>query len=108
MTAIGIYFKSRDQDEVNALRARLNAHAASHGYVATRGPTVGQGNLAEMLVAIDSGELATVLLADEQYAPAIAHLEQIDTEWARSIVISLRRSLSYQNEVDQAELDEYI
>lgn len=102
MTAIGLYFRALDQESTNALRARLNEHAAIHGYIATRGPTAGQGNLAEMLVAIDSGELATILLADDQIAPALAHLERIDAEWSRSIIASLRRALQYQ-----AELDEY-
>jgi len=108
MTAIGLYFRGLDREQTNALRARLNAHAAAHGYYAERGPTAGQGNLAEMLVAIDAGELATVLLADEEFGPALAHLDQLDAGWAKSIASSLRRALDYQAQADEDELAEYL
>ncbi len=72
----GLYFKGMSQEEVNAMRQRLNTIAASHGYTSERGPTTGEGNAAEMLMAIDSGELATVLLADEERASVIAWLDQ--------------------------------
>jgi hypothetical protein len=44
----------------------LRKVAEYHGYLATRGPRTGQGDVVELAVAIGTGELATVLLADEQ------------------------------------------
>lgn len=108
MTAIGLYFRGLDREETNALRARLNKHAAFHGYTATRGPTAGQGNLAEMLQAIDAGELATVLLADSQFTSALAHLDVINAEWAQSIAAGLRRALEYQAEAEANDDAEWI
>ena len=58
--AIGLYFRDMEQDEINALRMRLNALAGELGYVAKAGPTVGKGNLAALLVAIDAGEVSVV------------------------------------------------
>ena len=60
MATMGLYIRGLTQPEVNALRGRLNELAAHHGYLAKRGPTTGQGNLAAMLVALDAGELAIV------------------------------------------------
>lgn len=54
--AMGLYFPL-PQSEVNALRARLNALAATFGYTAKRGRTTGQGNLSALLVAIDKGDV---------------------------------------------------
>jgi hypothetical protein len=56
MSTIGLYFELSKAD-TNALRTRLNAIAATHGYTAKRGPTTGQGNLARLLQAIDAGEI---------------------------------------------------
>ena len=66
MGTAGLYFRSMEKAEVNALRSRLNELAGSMGYLAVSGRTVGQGNLAALLVAIDAGEVAVVLLPDEQ------------------------------------------
>lgn len=106
MTTVGFYFPL-DKEDTNALRRRLNAVAQSFGYYAERGPTAGEGCLTEMLMAIDVGELALVLLPDEHFAPAIAHLESLNEEWADAIAIGLRAALIRQAEADQAEIDEY-
>jgi hypothetical protein len=76
MTAIGLYFKGLSKENVNALRSRLNDIAASFGYTASRGPTVGEGNVAAMLEAIDSGEITLVLLPPEHQAMATDWLER--------------------------------
>jgi hypothetical protein len=48
------------------IQAALRRVAERHGYTSTRGPRAGQGNAIEVILALDSGELATVLLPDEQ------------------------------------------
>lgn len=114
MPAIGFYFPSHmTKEDVNALRERLNEVAASFGYTASRGPTAGQGNLAEMLIAIDSGELALVLLPDEQIHNALQVLDRLHREdsfhsdWAKDVAASLRAALQRGAESDQGEIDDY-
>lgn len=114
MPAIGLYFPSyMTKDDVNALRERLNEIAASFGYTASRGPTAGQGNLTEMLIAIDSGELALVLLPDEQIHNALQVLERLygedafHNDWAKDVAASLCAALRRGAEADQAEIDDY-
>lgn len=75
----------------------LRGIALLHGYTATRGPKVkdGQesGNPIELLLAIVSGEVATVLLADEERsllinwldAQVALHQEQKNTQLASAI-----------------------
>ncbi|MFH1634594.1 MAG: hypothetical protein ABIG63_11390 [Chloroflexota bacterium] len=108
MPTIGLYFSSAyTKSETNALRARLNLIAASHGYIARRGPTAGQGHLAEMLVALDAGELATLLLPDEQINLALDHLDQLvesdrwTHEWAADIAAALRAALERRAEAGE-------
>lgn len=76
MTTIGLYFPL-DQESTNALRQRLNDLAAGLGYTATRGPTAGEGNLSEMLLAIDAGEVALVLLDPLVRGYTIDHLRKL-------------------------------
>lgn len=57
MATIGFYFAGLRQDEANAVRAKLNAIAAEFGFVARSGPTKGQGNAADLLVALARGDL---------------------------------------------------
>lgn len=104
-SSLGLYFPL-SQDAANALRSRLNAVAASHGYVASRGPTVGQGNLAALLIAIDSGEVATVLLDDDEVLDALNALESIDESWAHSIALALRAAQARQAEADSDEMSD--
>ena len=82
MSTLGLYFPM-PRPEANELRAELNAIARQHGYLATRGPTAGQGNAAAMLVAIATGELAVLLLPDEQRAWF--------AEWLRAQAAQLRQ-----------------
>ncbi len=49
-----------------AMQAALRRIAERHGYTATRGPRHGQGNPSELIQALDSGELATVLLDSDR------------------------------------------
>jgi len=83
MATMTLYLRM-SQPAANALRARLNDQAAAHGYTAVRGPTAGQGNLAELLRAIDAGEVALVLLPEQNRASAIAWLrdqaQQLEAE----------------------------
>lgn len=76
MAGLGLYLAGLDAAEARQLRADLADIAKRHGYTAERGPTAGQGNVATMLVAIASGEVATVLLADEPRAAAIRELRR--------------------------------
>lgn len=73
--SFGLYFKGLTQEEANAMRRQLNEVAAFHGYTATRGATAGQGNAAELLVSIASGEVATVLQGDEERNRLIGWLD---------------------------------
>jgi len=100
MTTIGLYFRGLDREQTNALRTRLNQIAFDFGYYAERGPTAGRGNLAEMLIAIDAGELALVLFADGWFRPALEHLEAVGEEWADAIIASLHAALQRQAEAD--------
>jgi hypothetical protein len=112
MPTIGLYFPScMTNEDVNALRERLNETAAAFGYTASRGPTAGRGNLAEMLIAIDSGELALVLLPDEQIHNALQMLDRLYQEdefynaWARDITTALRDALQRGVEAERAEIE---
>lgn len=89
MPTLGLYYSDRfTQAEVNALRSRLNAMAGSFGYIAHRGPTTGQGNLAELLIAIDSGEVALVLLPDEQRSAMVDFLRQVAADSQQSALVT--------------------
>jgi len=108
MTTTGFYFRGLNNEQVATMRRRLNDLAAELGYVAWSGPTAGQGNLAAMLQAIDAGEVAVVLLSDEQRRQAARWLneqagqvsgplgEALDT-----IAASLWRAMQFQAEANQ-------
>lgn len=67
-----LYFRNRhNADRVMAVMAEI---AASHGYVNAGGPNSGAGSVAELLAAIASGEVATILLADTPRDMAIDYL----------------------------------
>lgn len=75
MSTIGLYLRM-NQPAANALRARLNDAAGSLGYTAIAGPTAGGGNLPELLRAIDAGEVALVLLPEQNRASATEFLRE--------------------------------
>ena len=59
-----------------AMQAALRRIAERHGYLAMRGPHAGKGNPSALIQALDSGELATVLMADEERRAAIDELRR--------------------------------
>lgn len=67
----------------------LRAIALQYGYLATRGPTAKDGaetgNPIELILAIISGEVATVLLGDEERLHAINKLLVMDDEVLQDI-----------------------
>lgn len=64
--------------DIRDFKAAVADIAASHGYSTKRGPDAGKrGNVVEMLTAIVGGELATILLADEQRDYAIRRLREL-------------------------------
>lgn len=69
-----LYFRNRH--DATAVMMVVAEVAASHGYVNHAGPNPGAGNVAELLAAIASGEVATVLLAETPRDMAI--------DWLRS------------------------
>lgn len=89
MPTIGLYYSTEfTQAETNALRSRLNDLAGTFGYIAHRGPTAGRGNLAELLIAIDSGEVALVLLPDEQRSAMVDFLCQVAADGRQSALVT--------------------
>ena len=110
---MGLYFR-KEQHEANSLRSRLNELARSMGYLAVSGRTVGQGNLAALLVAIDAGEVAVVLLPDEQRGMAARWLrEQAEcqpgplAEALGSIAASLEDAADRERAADAREIEEW-
>lgn len=67
-----LYFRNRH--DASAVMATVGQVAADHGYINHAGANPGGGNVAELLAAIASGEVATVLLADTPRDMAIDFL----------------------------------
>ena len=117
MGTAGLYFRSMEKAEVNALRSRLNELAGSMGYKADpKSPTAGQGLLAALLVAIDAGEVAVVLLPDEQRGMAARWLRQQAVamtanaplaEALGSIAASLEDAAERERAADAREIEEW-
>lgn len=72
MTSYLLYF--RNHRDVKAILAALAEIALAFGYINHAGPNPGAGNVAELLAAIANGELALILLPDEQRDYAIDDL----------------------------------
>lgn len=89
------------REETRAFAAQVAKVAADHGYRNHYGPLAGRGNIAEMLRAIESGELATVLLADEQRDYAIRRLRELAPEQDG---ITAEAFTSLANQLDYASL----
>lgn len=77
MAGLGLYLAGLTDEEARQLRADLASIAAHHGYTSERGPTAGEGNPAALLVAIASGEIALLLLADGPRNAAIRRLREL-------------------------------
>lgn len=80
--------------------AALREIARRHGYTVTRGPTskdgAEAGNPIELLLCIISGEVATVLLGDEEMRYAAAKLlasdDEILQEVGQNLLAAVRRA----------------
>jgi len=117
MGTAGLYFRSLEKHQVNALRSRLNELAGSMGYKADpKSPTAGQGLLAALLVAIDAGEVALVLLPDEQQGMVARWLREQAVamtanaplaEALGSIAASLEDAADRERAADAREIEEW-
>jgi len=112
---LGLYFR-KEQHEANSLRSRLNELARSMGYLAVSGRTVGQGNLAALLVAIDAGEVALVLLPDEQQGMVARWLRERAVamtanaplaEALSTIAAALEAAVDRERAADAREIEEW-
>ena len=79
-----------------AMQAALRRVAERHGYLAMRGPHAGKGNPSALIQALDSGELATVLMADEERRAAINELRQHATTLEDTALAAALRDLASQ------------
>lgn len=77
-------------------QAILRRVAERHGYVATRGPRAGQGNPAELVEALDAGELVTVLIDPDERRHLIAWLEQQATTMDDVLLAETVKNLARQ------------
>lgn len=100
------------------IAAMLRRVAARHGYLASRGPHAGQGDPVELALALGNGELATVLLADEERSQAIRWLDEqakvitqsdpLLAETIKSIANQLYEAVKLEAAVDEEEMRSYI
>lgn len=94
--------------------AMLRKVAEYHGYLAHRGPRTGQGDVVELAVAIGSGELATVLLADEQRDMVMQFLnaqakiveDYSLAEALESVARQIDASVQREREANRAEIED--
>ena len=77
----------QDRDET-AIMDTLAALAAQHGYTNSAGPKHGAGNVAELLVAIATGEVKLLLLPDEQQTLAAEFLRQSAADCAANVPLA--------------------
>ncbi len=91
---IGLYFAGLSAKEARELRASLADIARRHGYVASRGPTAGDGNPARLLIAIAQGEVALIRLSDEQREAASQALRRLAEEAEDFILRSAFRDIA--------------
>lgn len=93
--------------------------ALCHGYTVTRGPTAKNGaeagNPIELLLAVISGEVATVLLDSDERWQIIAELERhaaaLDgwlSEGIRKVASQLRAAAEREHQLDAEELADYL
>jgi hypothetical protein len=100
------------------IAAMLRRVAARHGYTASRGSHAGQGDPVALALALGNGELATVLLADEERSQAIRWLDEqakvlasadpLLAETIRSIANQLYEAVKLEAVTDEEELRSYL
>jgi len=93
---------------LSAERALFAAIAASHGYIVSAGPRAGHGDAVQFIQAINAGEIAAILLGDEERAHAITLLLAHEDETLRAIGEQLRSAIRREEQADQDEVQEYI
>lgn len=109
MAGIWVYVPGEAEGAI-ALRSRLNALAGALGYVSPGGPTRGEGSLTRLLLAIDAGEVALVLLTDDERRKArealvaIAAQDPFHGSWAHSILVALDAAADRQSAADVDEV----
>lgn len=88
--------------------AALRTIAERHGYVETRGLNVGKGDPSKVLQAMAEGELATVLLDDDERWSIINWLDEqaknadvLLAETIRSLALQLRDSAKQAQDVEE-------
>lgn len=90
----------------------LRGIALQHGYIASRGPGAKggaeSGNPIALLLAIISGEVATILMDEGERWYAIRLLEAHEDEILQDIGRQLRRAAEREQAADEAEEREYI
>lgn len=111
MTAHLLYFRSNRN--AAAIMVTLAEIAAAFGYINHAGPRPGAGNVAELLAAIATGELALVLLPDEQRDYAIADLSDDAAQalatgdyWRAETYPALARALAAARQREQSAPDD--
>ena len=77
--------QSRDEA---AILASLTSLAARHSYINSAGPRSRDGNMAELLVAIATGEVRLLFLPDEQQSLAAEHLRQAAADHAANVPLA--------------------
>ncbi|MBA2680292.1 MAG: hypothetical protein H0U76_18080 [Ktedonobacteraceae bacterium] len=95
-----------------AVTNSLREVAEYHGYASTRGPHAGKGNVVELALAIGSGEIATILLPDEERSQVIRWLDEqaktVDDPFLGNVLKSLAKQLhaavEREYEVEQQEM----
>lgn len=104
-----------DEPSRDAAMATFANIAVSHGYLTERGTNAGRGNAGELVYRIASGEVATVLLSDEERDGAIEALRHFaalpDDEWpgtwpAREAFARLAAALEAAREREETWLEE--
>jgi len=88
----------------------LAAIALRYGYIVSHGPTAknGAGNPIALLLAIISGEVATILLDSDERWHAIRLLEAHEDETLRDIGAQLRRAAEREQAIEDEDTTEAI
>ena len=102
----------KNQNLTKAENTALAQIALRYGYIATRGPSAkdGQesGNPIMLLLAIISGEVATVLLDQDERWQAITRLEASGDGVLQDIATQLRRAAEREQAIEDANITEAI